>query len=616
MTSVDDFDAFYKAARARLLLQTYALTGDLSASRSAVRDSFVSAWHHWRKVSRLADPEGWVRPRAWQHAQRRHTARLWHRDRSLDAETRATLDALGKLTVTQRKLLLLAHLAPLSMGDLAREVGLPRTLAEQQLQTATARFAVHRDVPSTAIRPLFEPLREQAERARWPRSTIIRRTGAARRRTHTMVGAGVAVAALLVSGSLVTDVAGVRPTLAGEAGPTAEGSEALQPPRPTEEPEPEPEKFSGDRLLTTAQVSRLVPGARWAVTGTSDNTEGDGLVVPCQQARFADPRGLATLVRSFETGSKPRRTVVQTAELSRDGQRARRAYGTSLAWYAGCVEPRVQLLTTQRVDGVADAARILVLRDWSEPDATWLAGVARTGRITTTTFTRVPGRSTAVSGTARLLAEAVRSLCGQPEAGGCPRRTRIATAEPVPVGPAPGMLVEVDLPPVEGVSRPWVGTEPRKAMDNDASTRCDRADFTGKPMSHNVTRTFVIPQATRLPPQFGITQTVGTLPLPRARAFVAEIRRRMAACPDNDLGTKVTRSGHLDQKRRDLSVWNVRTEISDEETVSFQMGIVREGTAVSQIGFVPHQGVSMAPGAFMSLVRRALDRLSAMPPPR
>ena len=75
MISPDEFDAFYKGARSRLLLQTYALTGDLPASRSAVRDSFVGAWHHWRKVSRLPDPETWVRPHAWSHALRRHTGR-------------------------------------------------------------------------------------------------------------------------------------------------------------------------------------------------------------------------------------------------------------------------------------------------------------------------------------------------------------------------------------------------------------------------------------------------------------------------------------------------------------------------------------------------------------
>ncbi|MBK5250387.1 MAG: hypothetical protein JJE50_13320, partial [Actinomycetales bacterium] len=180
MIAPDEFDAFYKGARDRLLLQTYALTGDLPASRSAVRDSFTVAWHHWRKVSRLPDPESWVRPHAWSHAQRRHTARRWHRDKSLDDETLATLDALGKLAFTQRKALLLTHLATVSMGDLAREVGLPRAEAERQLQTATAQFAVHRGVPTTNIRPLFEPMREHTEPAQWPRPSIIRRAGAAR----------------------------------------------------------------------------------------------------------------------------------------------------------------------------------------------------------------------------------------------------------------------------------------------------------------------------------------------------------------------------------------------------------------------------------------------------
>ena len=31
-------------------------------------------------------PRGWARPHAWAHAQRRHTARLWHREKGLDPE--------------------------------------------------------------------------------------------------------------------------------------------------------------------------------------------------------------------------------------------------------------------------------------------------------------------------------------------------------------------------------------------------------------------------------------------------------------------------------------------------------------------------------------------------
>ena len=127
----------------RLLLQTYALTGDLGASRAAVRDAFVLAWHHWRKVSRLDHPENAVRPNAWRHAQRRHTARLWHRDKGLDPEVKEILDILGRLTMRQRKALLLTQLANVSIAQMAREIGLPLEEAEQELQDAVAR--VHPD---------------------------------------------------------------------------------------------------------------------------------------------------------------------------------------------------------------------------------------------------------------------------------------------------------------------------------------------------------------------------------------------------------------------------------------------------------------------------------------
>ncbi len=617
MIAPDEFDAFYKDARDRLLLQTYALTGDLPASRSAVRDSFIVAWHHWRKVSRLPDPESWVRPHAWSHAQRRHTARLWHRDKSLDDETLATLDALGKLPVTQRKALLLTHLATLSMGDLAREVGLPRAEAERQLQTATAQFSVHRDVPTTHIRPLFEPIRAHTESAPWPRPTIIRRAGAARRRTHTLVGAAVAVAAVVVSGSLVTDAQGVRPTLDREPQVAAGTNRPSAP--PTGEPgEAAAPSFTEDTLLTADQVSARVPGKRWAAGTTTDNTEGNGLVTPCQTDRFADPKGRATLVRTFESGAAggtPGSRAVQVAELSSTDKRADRAFDTTVGWYAGCMQPRVQLMTTKRVQGVADDALLLVLRSWEAPGTTYVAGVARTGRITTTTMTRTPvAGSPSLPSAARLLASAVEGLCDQPDAGTCVSTPKVKPVRPVSAGLVPGMIGEVDLPPVARVMRPWVGTEPRKALTNVAATSCDGADFDQPAISHNVTRSFVIP-GTRLPDEFGLTETAGTMAAPRARAFVKRIRARMDSCPERDLGTEVSRLTHSVAPARDLSVWRVTTELSDKRSVTFLMGVVRDGTAVAQVGFVPFRRVTMGPDAFVALVRRAAERLPEMPSP-
>ncbi|MFC6287739.1 hypothetical protein ACFP3Q_15230 [Nocardioides sp. GCM10027113] len=612
----EQFDAFYKDARARLLLQTYALTGDMPASRSAVRDAFVAAWHHWRKVQNHPDPESWVRPHAWSHAQRRHTARIWHRDKNLDGEARATLEALGKLPVAQRKALLLTHLATVSMERLAREVGLPRAEAERELQTASAQFAVHRDVATTQIRSLFEPLRELADQASWPRATIIRRAGQARRRTHTLVGAGIGMAAVLVSGVLVTDASGVRPTLEGTAAEVA----AAVDDQPAAQPPPEPaEQFTADALLTAQQVGNRVPGRGWAEAGTTDNTEGDGLVMPCQQDRFADPRGRATWVRTFEgraPSGKGETRAVHTAELSAKPRAAERAFDNAVDWFAGCAEPRVQLLATREVKGVGDEATLVVLRDWNGPGATYVAAVARTGLITTVTMSRTaPDAAPEPPSAARLLAGAVDGLCDQPDAGRCTTEVQVLSRPPVPVGNVPGMLSEVDLPPVANVGKPWVGTEARKAVSNVAATGCDKTSFSDGGISNNLTRTFVIPDA-KLPDEFGLTQSVGTLPAGKARSFVAGIRDKMAGCGEEDLGTDVTRVAHTEGADADLSVWHVKTEISDDQTVSYLMGVARQGTAVTQVGFVPAGDVTMAPGAFIDLVQRASGRLPAMPKPR
>src|SRR5919205_362180 len=101
MPSAEEFDEFYVNSRRRLVLQTLAVTGDLTASRTAVRDAYVAARHHWSKVGRIADPEQWVRPRAWTIAQRRHSARPWHKEKSLAPDQAQLLEALQKLTDVQ-----------------------------------------------------------------------------------------------------------------------------------------------------------------------------------------------------------------------------------------------------------------------------------------------------------------------------------------------------------------------------------------------------------------------------------------------------------------------------------------------------------------------------------
>ncbi len=613
MKDPDAFDEFYKETRGPLLLQTYALTGDLGASRAAVRDAFVLAWHHWRKVSRLEHPENAVRPNAWRHAQRRHTARLWHRDKGLDPEVKEILDILGQLTMRQRKALLLTQVANVSIAQMAREIGLPLEEAEQELQDAVGEFTRIREVPTVGIRAAFDPLERATVDSRFPRPTIIRRAGAARRRTHTTVGAIAAVAVFLVSGALVTDAAGVRPSL-DRAAVGIDSSD-------TEEPAPEVQ-LPDTTMVTATQLNSIFDHRSWTEGRTHANGEGSTDVLPCQREPYADPAGAEALVRTYTgTGIGPGSSAVQMTESSTTPKAARRTYHTLLDWFGGCTDSRVQLIATRTVEQVGDQALQFVLRSWDRPVTTTVVGVARTGLYNTTTVDSIATDTQPdVDASAVMQATAVDGLCDLDGAGGCATdRPRLEFTTPLPVGDAPAMLSEVDLPPVSGVELPWAGTQPESALDNMAATRCDNADFNagfqGAKFAHAFTRTFVIPNA-KLPDEFGLTETVGALPAKKAAGFVEEVRSQLGSCARRDLGTEVTVKHKSDDEDRALTIWHLTTELSDKESLTYSMAIMRNGTSVGQLSFVEAPDVTMAPGDFETLAYRALDRLGELPSPR
>ena len=627
MRSPETFDAYYGETRTRILHEAYALTGDAPAARAAVRDAFVVAWHHWRKVGVLDDRDGYLRPLAFRRARRRHTARIWHRDKSLAPEARTTLDALSKLSTRQRELLVLNALSSLSLTDIGRMVGLPRSDAERELQTATAQFSLHRDVPTTEVRRLLDDLAAPLESIRWPRATVIRRAGAARRRTHTVIGAGLATAALVASGSLVATGSNAEPTSLSEEkvsesvtvhAPQASTGEAI---------------IDEAALLSDDQLSRFDTGLDWTETATTDNLAGDGLLAPCQRERFSDPDGVTALARTWEgsatrtvtakvgKGEKQRTrkrqvervesTAVQIVEMSRDAQQAAQSFETASSWYAGCTEPRTQLLSTRTVKRVGDDARAFRLRSWGRSPATITVTIARTGNLVVTNAVRSQGRAVGDKAALTGLAAAVNGLCGSDGAATCAGRARARTTLPLDTGTPPGLLSVVDLPPVAAVRGPWVGLDPERARNNYAATRCDRTTFVGKGISRALTRTFLFPETPNAS-QLGLTQTVGTMDQGAARRFVETVRTRIRQCGQANLGTSVTQLASTSSKARDLSVWSLSIELNDRQSFSFLMAIVRDGTAVSQLGFAPDRNMTMSRSDFVALSRRVLERLVSL----
>ena len=595
-----DFDEFYLASRRRLVLQAYALTGDLSAARHAVRDAFVSARHHWSKVRRLPDPEEWVRARAWARAQRRHAGRIWHRERGLGQEQRAVLDALHHLPDQQRKVLLLHRLAGLAVDDVGRELGLSPERVEQQLATALAAYERRSGVILDDVQASLQSLAPVAEAAALPPAPVVRRSGRRRRGAVAAGGTAVLVAATLLGGLLV-----VRPDAQRPDAPRAEAV-----------PRRVPRPVTADLLLAPTQVARLAPGQQWRLVDTTDNTAGTGINSVCQSSRFADPRGRGTFVRSYASRGTPTRTLVQTVEISRSAEAAAAAYRTTLGWFAGCSEARLQLLNAYVVQGLGERAQVLALRIPGEVRRTYLVGLVRSGSLTLSTVVETrDGPQVPVAQAVSVLADSVRDVCRSDPAGPCPAVVSTAPVLPPLSGEARGTLAAADLPVVGRIARPWVGTRPVRARPNVAATTCDKADFVGAGARPARTRVFLIPQA-RLPRRFGITETYGTFPTPaRARAFVGRIQAAMAACQKKDLGARV--SQRVVQARAfrgsQYALWRLDSEIDRRRTVGFWMGVSRVGRYVAQVNFTPAGADDVDADTFQALVTRSRDRLFELP---
>lgn len=613
-----DFDAFYAEARGRLLLQTYVLTGDLRAARAGVRDAFISAWHHWRKVSRRDDPEAYVRHHAFNHGQRLATARIWHKER-IDPDAASVLEALAALSHDQRRMLVLTTLCPGSISSFAREIGASDERAERLLSQAQSTYSTRRAINASAIDSSLDPLRAIADEVRWPRITIIRRAGTARRRTHTAVGMAGVVATLVLSGIVVTQGGDVRPALAGPDRPVDQSNVVTG-----HETADETHPLTTDDLMGDKDVRRLAPRRDW---GSAEVAERAPATSPlCWEGVSGDPGADAAVSTSYvaaPVSKKGKRAPLgklvarQVTERSATDDDASTAFETILNWHSGCLVPRVQLVESYDVPGIGDQASVVTLKLWQTKPTLVTLAVARTGRIgTSITAESKAGPGVPAKLAAAELARAVDRLCDDDAGGRCSRDSRLRAAAPLPVGEVPGLLSEIDLPGVAGVTKPWVGTDPEPARFNYAASGCARANFLNPAMTSKLTRSFVIPDKS-LPSTFGITETVASLPIDAGRDWINDTKSRLAQCVERRLGTEISRLTERQTKTQDLTVWRVTTELSDTRSVSYFMALLRNGTAVAQLGFIQGREARTPSGEFVALADRALARLPRLPePPR
>lgn len=157
---VDDFDAWYRDARASLDPALTAWCGDAGLAADALDEAFVRAVERWDRVRFMTSPSGWV----WQTA----TNVVRSRARRRQVEQRLLLRravgqrvevagpggddvdlrrALLTLTERQRTAVVLFYIADLPTKEIAEAMGIAVGTVASTLHHARARLAEQLGVP-------------------------------------------------------------------------------------------------------------------------------------------------------------------------------------------------------------------------------------------------------------------------------------------------------------------------------------------------------------------------------------------------------------------------------------------------------------------------------------
>ena len=134
------FDASYR----RLVVQVFAVVGELTDAEDAVQEAFVKALGHGRAFVALDNPEAWLRTVAlnhlrnrWRHAEvvRRMQGRVQGPTEPLELgpDHVALVEALGRLDLPHRTTVVLHYLADLPVAAVAPELGVPEGTVKTRL---------------------------------------------------------------------------------------------------------------------------------------------------------------------------------------------------------------------------------------------------------------------------------------------------------------------------------------------------------------------------------------------------------------------------------------------------------------------------------------------------
>jgi RNA polymerase sigma-70 factor (ECF subfamily) len=145
-------DDLYSASYRRLVVQLYAICGDLSDAEDAVQEGFVAALRKHRHLDRLDNPEAWIRTTAmnhlrsrWRHAAvvRKYQPKVPGAQLPIEIgpEHVAIVTALAQVDAGQREVVVLYYLADMGTAEIANGLGIAEGTVKSRLSRARERLA-------------------------------------------------------------------------------------------------------------------------------------------------------------------------------------------------------------------------------------------------------------------------------------------------------------------------------------------------------------------------------------------------------------------------------------------------------------------------------------------
>ncbi len=147
-----EFETFYVASVAQVTTQVYAMIGDLSEAEDAVQEAYGRAWSRWRRISAYENPVAWVRTVAyriavssWRRARNRLAAQIrgmpLQQAPPLSPDTVALIDALRRISASQRRAIVLHYLAGMTVKEIAVETTASVSAVKAQLSRGRQALA-------------------------------------------------------------------------------------------------------------------------------------------------------------------------------------------------------------------------------------------------------------------------------------------------------------------------------------------------------------------------------------------------------------------------------------------------------------------------------------------